>query len=68
MIELNNLTGKKKMHYHLVEPNPLIALIKNSMKKGKTYILPSFSANPQHFPMNIKYLTELTETVDLISK
>lgn len=49
LIELNNLTGRKKIHYHLVEPNPLLCLIKSLLHSGKTYLLPSFTTNSANF-------------------
>lgn len=49
LIELNNLTSKKKQYYHLVEPNPLLSLIKNLLKTGKTFILSSFSTSLEYF-------------------
>lgn len=55
LIELNNMTCRKKMHYHLVEPNPLLSLTKSMLKNGKTYILSSFSTNPTKFDKNYKY-------------
>lgn len=64
LIELNNMTGRKRQHYHLVEQNPLLSIMKHNLKNSKNFILASMSANPRRFHENYKWISELSELVD----
>jgi hypothetical protein len=50
MIELNNMSSrKKKLYYHLSEENSLLEIVKNNLVHGCTYIVNSLSTNIEHF-------------------
>ena len=49
-----------------MEQNPLLMMIKNHLKGSHNYLLGSFSADPQRFDENYKWINELAELVTCI--
>ena len=55
------------MHYHLVEQNPFLNIVKSHLKNSKVLMVSSMSADINKFNDNFKWINELDELIESIS-
>lgn len=67
MIEVNNLSTKKKLHYHMVEQNPLLFLVKQFLRYGKSFLIPCLNTNPEFFEKSYQYISDIYDMIDAMA-